>query len=175
MLEALVLVVFPFCMVFAAVSDMLSMTIANCFSPLLIATFAVVAPFTGMDWATYGWHFAAAGLVLGATFVLFAVGGMGGGDAKLLAATALWMGFDLVLVQYLVFSAFIGGLLTIAILLYRNSGIAVITGRNLFLRHLSDEKAGIPYGIALGVGGLLTYPQTPLMAWALARLAVGHF
>ena len=171
MLEALIFVVFPFCMVFAAVSDMLSMTIANRVSLLLIATFAVVAPFTGMDWATYGWHFAAAGLVLGVTFVMFAIGGMGGGDAKLLAATALWMGFDLVLVQYLVFSTFIGGLLTVLILLYRNSGIAVITGRNLFLRHLSDEKAGVPYGIALGVGGLLTYPQTPLMAWALARLA----
>ena len=64
MLEALIFVVFPFCMVFAAVSDMLSMTIANRVSIMLVATFAVVAPLTGMDWATYGWHFAAAGLVL---------------------------------------------------------------------------------------------------------------
>ena len=64
MLEALIFVVFPFCMVFAAVSDMLSMTIANRVSVVLVATFAVVAPLTGMDWATYGWHFAAAGLVL---------------------------------------------------------------------------------------------------------------
>ena len=64
MLEALIFVVFPFCMVFAAVSDMLSMTIANRVSVMLIVTFAVVAPLTGMDWATYGWHFAAGGLVL---------------------------------------------------------------------------------------------------------------
>ena len=61
MLEALIFVVFPFCMVFAAVSDMLSMTIANRVSVLLVATFAVVAPLTGMDWAVYGWHFAAGG------------------------------------------------------------------------------------------------------------------
>ena len=68
MLEALIFVVFPFCMVFAAVSDMLSMTIANRVSIILVVTFAAVAPLTGMDWATYGWHFAAAGLALSVTF-----------------------------------------------------------------------------------------------------------
>ena len=128
MLEALIFVVFPFCMVFAAVSDMLSMTIANRVSVVLVAAFAVVAPLTGMDWATYGWHFAAAGLVLVVTFLLFAIGGMGGGDAKLMAATALWMGFNLNLLGYLVTSAFIGGLLTLAILIYRKSPLADMTG-----------------------------------------------
>src|SRR4029453_2898000 len=78
MLEALIFVVFPFCMVFAAVSDMLSMTIANRVSMVLVVTFAAVAPLTGMDWATYGWHFAACGIVLAVTFGMFAFGGMGG-------------------------------------------------------------------------------------------------
>ncbi|TIX80929.1 MAG: peptidase, partial [Mesorhizobium sp.] len=77
MLEALIFVVFPFCMLFAAISDMLSMTIANRVPVLLVAVFALVAPLTGMDWATYGWHFAAGGLVLAVTFGLFALGGMG--------------------------------------------------------------------------------------------------
>ena len=104
MLEALIFVVFPFCMVFAAVSDMLSMTIANRVSLVLIVTFAVVAPLTGMDWATYGWHFAAAGLALSVTFAMFAIGGMGGGDAKLIAASSLWMGFNFNLLGYLVVS-----------------------------------------------------------------------
>ncbi|TGT92468.1 peptidase, partial [bacterium M00.F.Ca.ET.155.01.1.1] len=88
MLEAVIFVVFPFCMLFAAISDVLSMTIANRVPVLLLATFALVAPLTGMDWATYGGHFAAGALVLAVTFGLFALGGMGGGDAKLLAATA---------------------------------------------------------------------------------------
>jgi prepilin peptidase CpaA len=74
MLEAIIFVVFPFCMAFAAVSDMLTMTIANRVSLLLIATFAIVAPFTGMDLATYGMHFAGGGLVLAVTFALFAMG-----------------------------------------------------------------------------------------------------
>lgn len=171
MLEAVILVVFPFCMLFAAISDTLSMTIANRVSALLLATFAVVAPLTGMDWATYGWHFAAGALVLAVTFGLFALGGMGGGDAKLLAATAVWMGLNINLVSYMVTSAFIGGLLTIAILVYRKSPLAAYTGHNRFLRHFADESVGVPYGIALGLGGLITFPDSPLMVWALARLA----
>ncbi len=59
MLEAVIFVVFPFCMVYAAVSDALSMTIANRVSLLLIATFAIAAPLTGMAWDVYAWHFAA--------------------------------------------------------------------------------------------------------------------
>lgn len=170
MLEALIFVVFPFCMVFAAVSDTLSMTIANRVPLLLVAVFAVVAPLTGMDWAAYGWHFAAGALVLAVTFGLFALGGMGGGDAKLLSATAVWMGFNLNLVEYLVVSTFVGGLLGVAILAYRGSGLAVYTGQNMFLKNFANPKGGIPYGIALGIGGLVTYPGSPLMVWALERL-----
>jgi prepilin peptidase CpaA len=171
MLEALIFVVFPFCMVFAAVSDTLSMTIANRVPLLLLVVFAVVAPLTGMGWAEYGWHFAAGAVVLAVTFGLFALGGMGGGDAKLLSATAVWMGLNLHLIEYLVASAFLGGLLTMAILVYRGSPLAVYTGQNMFLRNFANAKGGIPYGIALGIGGLVTYPGSPLMAWALERLA----
>ena len=171
MLEALIFVVFPFCMVFAAVSDMLSMTIANRVPAILVATFAVAAPLTGMEWTAYGLHFAAAFAVLAVTFGLFAIGAMGGGDAKLLAATSLWMGFSIVLLQYLVLAAFLGGMLTLAILSFRGSNLALFTGHNIFLRHFANAKAGIPYGIALGIGGLVTYPESPLMIWALGRLA----
>ena len=173
MLEALIFVVFPFCMVFAAVSDTLSMTIANRVPLLLLAVFAVVAPLTGMDWVAYGWHFAAGGLVLLFTFGLFAARGMGGGDAKLLTATAVWMGFNVHLIEYLVASAFLGGVLTFAIVIYRGSVLATFTGQNIFLRNFADGRDGVPYGIALGIGGLVTYPGSPLMVWALARLA-GH-
>jgi prepilin peptidase CpaA len=150
---------------------MLSMTIANRVAVVLVATFAIVAPFTGMGWADYGWHFAAGGLVLLVTFALFALGGMGGGDAKLMSATALFMGFNIHLVEYLVVSAFLGGILTVAIVAYRNSALAVFTSRNVFLRHFANDTAGVPYGIALGLGGLISYPDSPLMVWALERLA----
>ena len=171
MLVALIFVIFPFCMLFAAISDMVSMTIANRVSAVLVATFVVVAPLTGMDWTAYGLHLAAGLLVLSVTFTLFALGGMGGGDAKLLAATSVWMGLSMTLIQYLVIASIIGGLLTLAILAYRKSILAVYTKQNMFLRHFADEKVGIPYGVALGIGGLLTFPESPLAMWALQRLA----
>lgn len=171
MLIASIFVVFPFCMLFAAISDTLSMTIANRVPMLLVVAFAVVAPLTGMDWSVYGLHFAAGGLVLAATFALFAMGCMGGGDAKLLAASALWMGLNAQLVEYLFFSAVLGGVLTLAILSYRNSALSVFTSRNMFMRNFSEHATGVPYGIALGIGGLIVFPKSPLMVWALAQLA----
>lgn len=173
MLEAAILVIFPFCMLFSAISDMVSMTIANRVSVLLVATFMVLAPLTGMEWSVYGLHLAAGALVLAITFAMFAIGGMGGGDAKLLAATAIWMGFGILLVEYLVFGAVFGGLLTLAILKFRSSPASTVALHNIFLRHFADQKAGIPYGVALGVAGLMVYPETPLMQWALAHLAGG--
>jgi prepilin peptidase CpaA len=173
MLEALIFVVFPFCMAFAIVSDMVSMTIANRVSLVLVATFAMVAPLTGMAWVDFGWHFAGGALVLCCTFVLFAIGGMGGGDAKLMAATALWMGFSPQLMQYLLQASIYGGMLTLLLIIYRNSPLSSFTGGNVLLRHFANGKAGIPYGVALGAAGLMVYPSTPLMQWALARLAAG--
>jgi prepilin peptidase CpaA len=113
-----------------------------------------------------GWHFAAGALVLVVTFGMFALGGLGGGDAKLLTATAVWMGFNVHLIEYVVVSAIVGGALTLAILGYRGSVLATFTSRNLFLRNLADGEGGFPYGIALGIGGLLAYPGSPLMLWA---------
>ncbi len=173
MLEAIVLVVFPFCMVFAAVSDLLSMTIANRVSALLLAVFVITAPMIGMEWSQIGLHIAAGLVVLAVTFALFAFGGMGGGDAKLLAATSVWFGFSPVLMQYLLSAAILGGCLTLLLIVFRNSFIGYVSVNNLMLRNLADHKAGIPYGIALGTAGLLAFPDTTIMQWALARLAAG--
>lgn len=173
MLEAAIFVIFPFCMVFAAISDMLSMTIANRVSLLLAGSFLVIAPLTGMDWTVYGMHIAAGALVLTVTFGLFAIGGMGGGDAKLLAATAIWMGWGLPLVSYILMTGVVGGLLTLAIVLFRGSAMSTLAGNNVFLRHLAEPKGGIPYGIALGIVGLLSFPQSPLAIWALAKVTAG--
>lgn len=169
MLQAAIYVVFPFCMAFAAVSDMLSMTIANRVSIVLVATFAIVAPLTGMDWSAYGLHLAAGAAVLAVTFVLFAIGGMGGGDAKLLAATAVWMGLGVPLVEYLVYASMVGGLLTLLVLSYRKSIFHTLLGENMFLRHFAEDQKGIPYGIALGIGGLAAFPDSPLVQWALGQ------
>jgi prepilin peptidase CpaA len=163
-------VVFYVCMASAAASDMLSMTIANRFSILLVVAFAALAPFTGMDPAAYFWHLAAGAIVLAVTFLLFAVGAMGGGDAKLLAATAVWMGPGLPLAHYFIWGAMLGGVLTLVLLALRYSPIAAPAGNTRLFRHLADRNAGIPYGIALGAAGLMAFPSSPLGAWALAQM-----
>jgi prepilin peptidase CpaA len=172
MLEAIIFVVFAFCMAFAAVSDMLTMTIANRVSLLLIASFAVVAPLTGMDMATYGMHFAAGGIVLAVTFTLFATGGLGGGDAKLLSATAVWCGYSFVLIEYLLTATVFGGMLTVALVMWRGSFTAEYAGTHFAIfEKLSRTDLGIPYGIALGAAGLAVSPTMPLVKWAVASVA----
>lgn len=172
MIPATIFVVFAFAMIFAAISDLLTMTIANRVSLVLIGSFALIAPLTGMDLQTYGMHFAVAFGVLVTTFILFAIGGMGGGDAKLLAATALWCGWGMPLVEYLAYSAILGGWLTVGIIMYRGTLVAEVAGEKFeFLGRIGDKNVGVPYGIALGIGGLVTAPQMPLIEWAVRNAA----
>ncbi|GAA4531550.1 prepilin peptidase [Chelativorans composti] len=171
MFETAVFLIFPFCMVFAAVSDLISMTITNRVSLTLVGAFFILAILSGMPLSEIGMHVLAGSAILLVTFTLFALGAMGGGDAKLMASTALWFGFDLALVNYLATAAVLGGLLTLAILRFRHSTLATLAANNILLRHCADAKAGIPYGVALGIGGLITYTQTPLAQWALERIA----
>ena len=113
------LMLFPALMAFAASSDLLTMTISNRVSIILIAGFFVMALVIGMSPTAIMAHIGAAGLVLVVAFVFFAQGWIGGGDAKLAAATALWLGFDH-LPAYLVYSSLLGGLLTLLLLQVRS-------------------------------------------------------
>ena len=169
MITAIILVVFPFCMIYAALTDMFTMTIANRVSILLIATFLAVSPAIGLTWMQFSLHLAAFAIVLLATFGLFAVGVMGGGDAKLMASTALWMGLGPVLMQYLLFATLAGGVLTLGLLMFRKSPLATLAGEVRVLRRIIDEK-DIPYGIALAIGGLAAFPNSPAMIWALGQI-----
>jgi prepilin peptidase CpaA len=172
MLIAAILIIFPFAMANAAVSDMLSMTIANRISIILVASFLVLAPLAGMPLEQIGLHVAAMVIVLAVCFALFAAGAMGGGDAKLMASTALWFGLSMNLAVYFVVASFLGGLLTVAILGFRKSAVTAYSGHIEFLHRMADPKEKIPYGIALGTAGLLLYPETPLMMWAIEQLAL---
>jgi prepilin peptidase CpaA len=83
------------------------------------------------------------------------------------------MGMSMELIQYVFYAALIGGVLTIIIVFYRRSPLSMLTGTNIFLSHFADEKAGVPYGVALGAAGLIVFPSTPLAIWALSRFLAG--
>ena len=89
MTDAIRLLLFPAMMAFAASTDLFSMTISNRVTLVLVGGFVALAAFSGMAPADVLAHAGAALAVLSVTFVFFARGWIGGGDAKLAAATAL--------------------------------------------------------------------------------------
>src|SRR5215204_905748 len=117
-IETALLLIFPALMAYAAASDLLTMTIPNRLSLALAAGFVVFAILGGLPLAAILLHLGAGAAVLAASFALFAFGWIGGGDAKLAAATALWLGFGS-LVEYLFIASLAGGALTVAILILR--------------------------------------------------------
>jgi len=149
-------------MAFAASSDLLTMTIANRVSLLLAAGFLLLAVMTGMPATEILWHVGAGSVVLVIAFIFFACGWIGGGDAKLAAATALWLGFAH-LFDYLIYSSLLGGVLTVALIQFRMLPLpAVLTGRE-WIERLHRRGGGVPYGIALAIAALLIYPHTEWM------------
>ena len=168
MTEVTLLVVFPLLMAYAASSDLLTMTIPNKLAVVLVCGFAVMALLTGLSWQAVLLHLGAGASMLVVTFAMFAFGWIGGGDAKLAAATALWLGFD-VLGDYLLIAAIGGGILSLAILCMRQVPLPGFALRWSWLTHLHDHKTGIPYGIALAAAALIVYPHSEIFSAALNR------
>jgi len=158
---------FPLAMAYAAASDLLTMTISNKLALALALAFAVLAPVAGLTWEAVGLHVAAGAAVLAAGFLLFTLGWIGGGDAKLAAAAGLWIGWN-DLVEYLSLAAIFGGVLTVLIILFRRSVLPAFAIRVPWVQRLHDEGAGVPYGVALAAAGLAIYPHT---VWL--RMAAG--
>jgi prepilin peptidase CpaA len=100
------------------------------------------------------------------------MGWVGGGDAKVAAAAALWFGFGHLL-NYLLYASLFGGVLTIVLLQMRQWPLPyALTGQTWLLR-LHAKETGIPYGIALAIGALMIYPETDwVKAVDLTRLAL---
>jgi prepilin peptidase CpaA len=160
--DAIRLMLFPALMAFAASSDLLTMTISNRVSIILVAGFFALALVIGMSPAIIMSHIGAGALVLAVAFVFFAQGWIGGGDAKLAAATALWLGFDH-LMPYLLYASLFGGLLTIVLLQLRNLPLPNLLWRQQWAQRLHSKDAGVPYGIALAAAALAVYPDTAWM------------
>jgi prepilin peptidase CpaA len=166
LIDATRLLLFPAMMAFAASSDLFTMTISNRVSLILAAGFFMLAFATGMDAVTAATHVGAAFLVLAIAFVFFARGWIGGGDAKLAAVIALWLGFEPLLVYFLNASIF-GGLLTLAMIRFRLLPLPAALERQPWVQRLHRMDSGVPYGIALAAAALAVYPQTTWMTFGL--------
>jgi prepilin peptidase CpaA len=158
------LIVFPALAIVAALSDATSMTIPNWISAALVAAFVPAALLAGASWPVIGLSF---GLGLAALFIgaaMFALHWIGGGDAKLFAAGALWLG-PTGATSFLVWTAIAGGALAICLLSARKA--SAMTGlpvrQPAWTRRLLAPAGDIPYGIAIAAGALAAFPHSGVM------------
>jgi prepilin peptidase CpaA len=156
------LTLFPALMAFAASSDLITMTISNRVSIVLVAGFFALALMSGMAMTEVLSHVGAGAVVLVVSFGFFARGWIGGGDAKLAAASAMWLGFGY-LMNYLVYASLLGGALTFLLIEFRLVPLPDLLAGQFWAQRLHRQGGDIPYGIALAGAALLIYPDTPWM------------
>ncbi len=159
-------IVFPLAMVYAGFMDLVTMKIRNTLVLGLAAAWLLLAPLAGFSFAEMGSSAAVAGLVFAVTFTFFALGWIGGGDAKLATVTALWFAPDQALLYFL-YATLMGGVLTVVILRLRAYLLLPSPCyRVAWIARLHDPKAGVPYGAAMAPAALLVFPETAWIAQA---------
>lgn len=161
-LQILLLMIFPALAIVGALKDLTSYTIPNWVSLALIGAFPVAALAVGAPLAQVGLCLAVglAGLVMG--MGMFAAGWIGGGDGKLFAACALWVGWPAAL-PFMLYTGLAGGALTFAILALRSGYLApAVAGAPAWLRKLGTTGGDLPYGVAIAVGALAAFPESLL-------------
>jgi len=144
----------------AALSDAATYLIPNRYSAAIVLAFFLYAIGKPMAFTLEGLLVGIAMFVGGAIF--FARGMIGGGDAKLASATALWFGWT-DLYGYLLYASLFGGALTLLLLQFRQWPLPYALAGQPWLLKLHAKDSGIPYGIALAGAALLVYPDTPWM------------
>ncbi|MBO6675447.1 MAG: prepilin peptidase [Rhizobiales bacterium] len=167
-LQFLVFGVFPGLVLLAATMDMFTMTIPNKLCLALVAAFFAAAPFIDLSLSIVGWHVCAALIALAITFLLFASGVFGGGDAKLTAAVVLWLGPSLAL-DFALLAALFGGILTAGLMVLRAFPSYTVSVESPWAARLLSTEVGIPYGIALSTAAMIVFVQSPWFAAAITH------
>lgn len=167
LLHPAVLAFFPLLMALSASTDLLTFTIPNRICASLALGYLIAAMTLGVAVQDILFNLSCALSVLAIAFAMFSLGWIGGGDAKLAAATALWMGWSLIL-DYGATAAIYGGVLTLALLSARMAPLPAALERHAWIERLHNLKTGVPYGIALAAAGLAQYPHSQIWAAAVA-------
>ena len=161
-LAPLVVAVFPVGAIAAALFDATTYTIPNRLSIALAAAFFPAALLLGLPVATIGACAAVGVLALIFGIGMFAMNWCGGGDAKLLAACALWLGLP-AMMPFLLGVSVVGGILALTLMGARKAmlGSFVLNGP-AWLGRLLEPKEALPYGVAIAVGALIAFPSSPI-------------
>ncbi len=156
-------IIFPAAMIYAGIMDLLTMKIRNIVIAIVAISYFVFAPLAGFSAYEIALSLAVAAAVFVVTFGFFAAGWIGGGDAKLATATALWFGWEHA-VPYFIYAAIAGGLLTLLIIGFRAMLLPASLYSRQWIVRLHQSKSGIPYGAAFALAALIVFPQTDWLA-----------
>jgi prepilin peptidase CpaA len=143
-----------------AVSDLRSRRLPNLGVAGFAGLYLFEAAFTGSTRASLEAHAAAGALSLAAAALLFRFGWLGGGDAKLAAAVFLWSGpacATLVLLVVSVCGSFVGISVLAVGLMVRSDALGGVAKRLAWVA----PKRGVPYGVALVLGGIVAVLLQP--------------
>jgi prepilin peptidase CpaA len=163
---ALAAAVFPGLMALSASTDLTTMTIPNAIPLALAVGYFALAAVLGLPIETVLLGASCGLATLACGFLMFNRGWIGGGDAKLAAATALWLGWG-VLFAYAASASIIGGVLTLGILAARVQPLPDALARLTWIARLRRPNAGVPYGVALAAAGVLQYAHSPIWIAAI--------
>ena len=167
-LQLTLVLIFPALVVTGGLRDLTSFIIPNWISLALVAGFALAAPACGVEGAQIGICVLAgvAALVIG--MGMFAAGWIGGGDAKLFSAAALWLGWPASL-SFMAFVGLAGGALAVGLLGLRSAWVRpILPGGPRWFGRLVEPNGDVPYGVAIAVGALAAFPASPIMQAASA-------
>lgn len=102
----------------AGIGDLITMRIPNWLILTLLLGYAVLAPLAGFTSVDMAISLACALVVFCVGLGVFACGWIGGGDVKLMAVAALWLGLPQ-LPAFVLFTTVFGAVLTLGLLVYR--------------------------------------------------------
>jgi prepilin peptidase CpaA len=154
---------FPVLAIAAALKDLTSYTIPNGISLALIAAFLVLAAASGLPLPGLGVHLLVGVLALAVGMALFALGWVGGGDAKLMAACCLWLGWPATQ-EFLFDTVVAGGIFAVMLLTLRAPMIRLhMPATGGWFGRLAAPGEPAPYGVAIAIGALLAFPATDLI------------
>ena len=141
---------------------MTSFTIPNWISLAAAAMFVPAALFLGLPLSALGMCAMVGVAALIGGIGMFALGWIGGGDAKLFAACALWLGWPAV-APFLIWTALAGGGLAVMLLWSRRLAGPVIADGPAWVGRLMTPGEDVPYGLAIAAGALIAFPQSLMM------------
>ena len=160
--SALVYGLFPGLLVYGAATDAVSRRIPNWVSAALLLGFLVLAVASGMGWATFGMSMGVGFIAFAFGFAMFAFGQMGGGDAKVIAATMPWFGWTTAGVEYAIMFSLAGVVISLPFILRRIARVEMLLASNPVSARLigkSKHNREVPYGLAIAAGGLFMVPS----------------